>query len=102
MDLDIDENVRALLVSCITRYLPDVKVLVFGSRINGKSKPYSDIDLTAFTKPEHKTQVSLLREALEESNLPFRVDFLEWDKLPSSFQKNIKYPTALLRGILFR
>jgi predicted nucleotidyltransferase len=90
VNIDIDEKAREALVSCITRYLPDVKVWAFGSRINGKAKSYSDIDLAAFTKPEQRTQVSLLREALEESNLPFRVDFWEWYKLPSSFQKNIE------------
>jgi type I restriction enzyme S subunit len=31
-----------------------------------------------------------LKEALEESNLPFRVDLLVWDKLPENFQRNIE------------
>ncbi|MDR3170266.1 MAG: hypothetical protein LBU17_01415 [Treponema sp.] len=33
--------------------------------------------------------VSLFREACDESNLPFRVDLLEWASLPEDFQNNI-------------
>jgi predicted nucleotidyltransferase len=87
--IDISGDDRARLVSLITRYLPSVKVWAFGSRINGKARTSSDIDLAAFTGPEHRLQLSLLREALEESRLSFRVDLWEWDKLPASFKNNI-------------
>lgn len=31
-----------------------------------------------------------LQEALEESNLPFKVDLLIWDELPANFKTNIQ------------
>jgi predicted nucleotidyltransferase len=89
-DIDMDNAHRALLVSLITRYLPGVEVWAFGSRVTGAARQCSDIDLAAFTRPEHRLGVSLLREAMEESNLPYRVDFWEWDRLPPAWKKNIE------------
>ncbi|MCL2193817.1 MAG: hypothetical protein FWB78_10540 [Treponema sp.] len=51
--------------------------------------PWSDLDLVVFSGAEQKHWFSLLREALEESNLSFRVDVLEWDSLPDNFKANI-------------
>ncbi|GHV75731.1 hypothetical protein AGMMS49942_05520 [Spirochaetia bacterium] len=81
---------REILVSLIGQYLPHTPVWAFGSRVKGTSYPWSDLDLVIFTRVEHRPQVSLLKEALEESNLPFRVDLLEWDGLPEHFKENIK------------
>ena len=43
-----------------------------------------------FAKPEQRKQVSDLREAFEESNLPFRVDLFVWDEVPESFREQIE------------
>ena len=53
------------------------------------SRPSSDLDLVAFAGPEQQRQVGDLREAFEESNLPFRVDLLVWDEIPESFREEI-------------
>jgi hypothetical protein len=37
-----------------------------------------------------------LREALEESNLPFRVDLFAWDEVPESFKANIEKESVCL------
>ena len=39
--------------------------------------------------PEYRRRVGELREAFEESNLPFRVDVLVWDSLPERFRHRI-------------
>ncbi|GHU15357.1 hypothetical protein FACS1894163_01780 [Spirochaetia bacterium] len=41
---------------------------------------------------------SLLKEAFEESNLPFRVDLLEWDGIPERFRENIKAEYVVISG----
>jgi hypothetical protein len=43
-----------------------------------------------FTKANQEYQLSLLKEALEESNLPFRIDLREWNWLPDDFKANIE------------
>ena len=52
--------------------------------------------MVVFTTPEQNSQVFDLREAFEESNLPFRVDLFVWDDMPERFQKHIKQDYVVL------
>jgi predicted nucleotidyltransferase len=81
---------RAVLVGLIDRFLPGTPVWAFGSRVTGNSRPWSDLDLVVFASAKQRPRLALLKEALEESNLPFRVDLLEWEGLPDNFKENIK------------
>jgi type I restriction enzyme S subunit len=88
--IDVSPSQRKELLDLITRYLPNVEVWAFGSRVKWTARSNSDLDLVAFAKPEDEARVSRLKEALEESSLPFRVDFLVWDNIPENFKKNIQ------------
>lgn len=81
---------QSLLLQLLQRYLPGVGVWAFGSRVKGKARPASDLDLVLFAAPKQRSQVFALQEALEESRLPFRVDLLIWDEIPDSFKANIR------------
>lgn len=60
----------------------DVKVYLFGSRATGTQKKNSDIDLAFKSKAKDLDQkISVVKEKLEESNLPYIVDLLNWDKI---------------------
>ncbi|GMO18230.1 MAG: nucleotidyltransferase domain-containing protein [Treponemataceae bacterium] len=87
--LVMDENHLQMVLSFLQRFLPDTPVWAFGSRVSGKAYPWSDLDIVLFSTPEQRSCVSLLREALEESALPFRVDILEWNTLNENFRQNI-------------
>ena len=80
---------RRTLMALIGQFLPDTRIAAFGSRVKGTARPWSDLDLAVFAAPEQKKNLPLLKEALDESNLPFRVDLLDWDYLPENFRKNI-------------
>ena len=98
-EIDIDPRDKKILFSLLTQYLPHTTIWAYGSRVAGNARPWSDLDLVVFSNTEQKSSISLLKEALEESNLPFRVDLLEWDSLPENFRANIKAsPTALVQG----
>ena len=86
------QTVQALL----RRYLPGAAAWVHGSRAKRTSRPASDLDLVVFAPPEQRRQVAELREAFEESNLPFRVDLLVWDSLPERFRHRIAADHAVL------
>jgi predicted nucleotidyltransferase len=79
---------RDILWRLLNRYLPESAAWVYGSRATGHATPRSDLDRAVSADGKHR-QESDLREALEESNLPFRVDWLIWDEIPESFRESI-------------
>ena len=81
------QTVRAIL----DRHVPNCEVRAFGSRVNGPAKSYSDLDLAVVAPAKlNPDTLRQLKEAFEESDLPFRVDVLDWNETSSEFQKVIE------------
>ena len=78
-----------ILAELLDRFLPGVKVWAYGSRISNEFRKNSDLDLVVFANKDLRQSVFSLHEALEESNLGFKVDLHVWDELPLEFQKSI-------------
>ena len=72
--IDITDEQRRTVLALLNRHLPDTTVWACGSRVKWTSRPESDLDLVVFARPEQSAQVAELREAFEESDLPFQVD----------------------------
>ena len=74
----------------LAEWAPGVAARAFGSRVDGKPKDYSDLDL-ALLGPAKLDVVKLasLKEAFENSDLPFRVDVLDWNSISEEFRKVI-------------
>lgn len=80
------EQVKRIL----KKNIPDREVWVFGSRVNGKIKKYSDLDLVILgSTPFPSLMLSGLEENFSKSNLPFRVDIVDWNSITPPFQKII-------------
>ena len=94
--IDITAEQRKILLELLERCLPNTAAWVYGSRAKRTSRPQSDLDLVVFATPEQNGQVGELREAFEESNLPFRVDLFVWDGVPAQFRKHIKRDHVVL------
>jgi uncharacterized protein len=89
--IDLSPIHTAIIKQILEKELPNDEVVIFGSRVNGTAKPYSDIDLAVISKEGlNKSKLWELREAFEESDLPFSVDILDWNRLSKSFQDSIK------------
>ena len=88
--IDITAKQRETILLLIRIYLPKTVVWAFGSRVKFTSRPDSDLDLAAFITPEQKGRLAAFKEALDESDLPFRVDLLDWNNLPENFKRNIE------------
>jgi len=54
-----------------------VKVYLFGSRARGDNSPFSDVDVAVDSELDLRRELTLLREILEESSLPYKVDLVE-------------------------
>ena len=89
-NIDLTPNQRKAVAELLKRYIPDTEVWAYGSRVKFSSTPKSDLDLVAFATPEQKRAISNLKEAFEESSLPFRVDLFIWNEVPEQFHKNIE------------
>ena len=71
--------------------MPDAETIVFGSRIHGTAKPWSDIELAIKSKsPLDWKVLAEIKEAFQESGLPFRVDILDWSDISPTFCKAIE------------
>lgn len=95
--IDITAIERKTIVGLLKKYLPNVTVWAYGSRVKRTARPQSDLDIVAFVSSDQKRQVSDLKDALEESNLPFRVDLFTWDEVPNAFRRNIENEHAVLQ-----
>lgn len=82
---------QAHMVSDILQtHLPGREVWVFGSRVGDHPKPYSDLDLVVQgDAPLPAAILSALKEAFEESDLPFQVDIVEWASTSEKFRQII-------------
>jgi type I restriction enzyme S subunit len=88
--IDITEEQRKILIGLLHRYLPDVEVWAYGSRVKWTARPNSDLDLVVFAAPELESKVGELKDALAESDLPFLVDLHTWDDIPKRFHEIIR------------
>lgn len=91
--LDLRPAHLAMLRVLLQQYLPHVEVWAYGSRVNGDGHDASDLDLVVRQPQELKQEtleIGELREALSESNLPIRVEIVDWARIPASFQLEIE------------
>ncbi|TAK20698.1 MAG: nucleotidyltransferase domain-containing protein [Chloroflexota bacterium] len=89
--IDLTPGQRDTVERILGEHVPECDVWVFGSRIAGATKPYSDLDLAIVGDSELAPDViRRLREAFEESELPFRVDVLDWYATSPEFQAVIE------------
>lgn len=94
--LDITSIELKMIQHLLKQYLPDTTVWAYGSRVNGNAQPASDLDLVAFT--EQPLAISELREAFEESNLPYRIDLFTWEQIPEIFKETIMKKYAVIQS----
>ena len=95
-NIDITTAQKKIVLDLLKTYIPNTEVWAYGSRVRWTAKPHSDLDMVAFTTKEQDTAVFDLREAFQESDLPFRVDFFVWDEVPENFHENIKKEHVVL------
>lgn len=81
---------RQTVLEILGQHLPSTTAWAYGSRAEGTARPTSDLDLVVFAAPDDMPRIGDLRDAFDESNLPFRVDLFVWGAVPRSFRENIR------------
>ncbi len=97
MHLDITTRDYKTVKYLLNAYLPGTTVWAFGSRVKFTSKPESDLDLIAFIQPGQENSLADLKDAFAESDLPFKVDILDWNIIPDNFKRNIERDYVVLQ-----
>lgn len=69
---------------------PSLKIYAFGSRVSGKARRNSDLDLIIYTKESIPlSSIAYIKEALEESHLLFKIDLHDYHSLDSNLLSEI-------------
>ncbi|MDD5687019.1 MAG: nucleotidyltransferase domain-containing protein [Elusimicrobia bacterium] len=87
-----------IIKEILHKYVPNCEVRVFGSRITDTVKNYSDLDIVIVSENKlSKKNLYSLKEAFEESDLPFRVDVLDWNNISPEFREVISKKYEVLQ-----
>ena len=96
--IDVDSKHLDTVTRILAAHAPECEVRAFGSRVTWTAKDYSDLDLAIVGERALGPDVlRRLKEAFEESDLPFRVDVLDWHALSPSFQRVIERKYAVVK-----
>jgi predicted nucleotidyltransferase len=96
--INLEKKYLDFVLLLLKEHIPDETVWLFGSRTTEKIKPYSDIDLVIVgDKPISSDILALLSLAFEESDLPYKVDILDWCMLDLDFKKIIQQRYEILQ-----
>ena len=81
------ETTRGILA----RRLAGCEVVAFGSRVNGGARPSSDLDMAVIGRERMDfSELLRLKDDFAESDLPFRVDVVDWHRADPGFREIIR------------
>ena len=88
--IDLPSTVVDVVLDARNRHLPDREIRVMGSRAEGRGKLFSDLDLVVMgSEPLGLRALGQLRDAFDDSRLPFTVDIIEWASCSDGFRRVI-------------
>jgi len=81
---------KQLIIKIIKKYLPNANIYLFGSRARGDSLSESDIDIAVDNNQKIDSELlSLIKEDIEESTIPFTVDIVDLHNISKDFKLQI-------------
>lgn len=90
-NIDIRPEHWQIVRGILQKHVPDHEVWAFGSRAKWTAKEYSDLDLAVITEQPLPLSVSAnLKDDFSESDLPWKVDVVDWAVTSESFQDLIR------------
>ena len=99
--IDIRPADLATVRRILREHVPALEVRAFGSRVAWNARETSDLDLALMTdEPLSVDRTARLRAAFTDSDLPFRVDIVDWATASESFQHRILANHVPLRAEL--
>ncbi len=93
--IDVEPKHLTLVKKILKRHITYKTVWAYGSRVNWTANQYSDLDLVVFDA--NTVKLGELKEDFAESDLPFSVDVMSWEKIPESFKNKIRKEYVVLQ-----
>ena len=89
--IDLPADHRRLVLDILRAHLPRrTKTWVFGSRVTGRARRYSDLDLAIDAgRPLTLDEIAELAEAFSDSDLPYKVDLVDWHDIGDHWRQTI-------------
>ena len=99
--IDIRPDLWVIVRDILQKHVPQCEVWAFGSRAKWNAKQYSDLDLAVITNAPLSLQVSgALADDFAESDLPFKVDVVDWATTSASFREIIERDKVVVQEAL--
>ena len=77
----------------------DVKVVLFGSRARRDNNLYSDVDIGIIPgRNFDRKKLILLRERIEELNVPYKVELVDFSEVSGAFKKEALKKVLIWKG----
>jgi uncharacterized protein len=88
---DLPAQHRHIVLDILHAHLPHGSTAwVFGSRATGRARRYSDLDLAIdAARPLTLDEIAVLGEAFSDSDLPYRVDLVDWHNIDERWRQGI-------------
>jgi len=85
--IDVQPSEWIIVRDILRRRVPEREVWAFGSRAKHTAKPFSDLDLVIISHEPMPLDVhAALIDDFSESDLPWKVDVLDWALATGSFR----------------
>lgn len=96
--VDLRADHLQLVLDILAKNIPNREVWAFGSRVQGRAKPYSDLDLAVMgEQPLSLATLAALADDFAESDLPIRVDIVDWATTKDNFRQIIARDKLVLQ-----
>lgn len=98
--LDIGVVELGIVRDILKRHVPEREVWAFGSRVTGTARAYSDLDLAVIGETPLGLPVSAaLAEEFSDSDLPFKVDVVDWATTGPAFRAIIQAARVVIQDL---
>ncbi|MCC7443135.1 MAG: nucleotidyltransferase domain-containing protein [Bdellovibrionales bacterium] len=78
------------MLNAVLKAFPNSEVIAFGSRVSGRPRTNSDLDICVRAAGALDLRKwAHLEEELTQSDLPFKVDLVDWHRATPEFQRVI-------------
>jgi predicted nucleotidyltransferase len=85
-DIAISDAEWSIVCDILQKYLSKYNVWAFGSRVRHTHKPFSNLDIVVVNdEPLSISTMAELNEAFSESDLPWKVDAVDWASISNNF-----------------